>query len=74
MDTAYSYTSRKMWFGLKFILTESPIGTLRVRRGGAKHILSKNVKITACSGHFWTSRCRSAVEKVHAVVARSCSD
>lgn len=30
MDTAYSYTSRKMWFGLKFILTESPIGTLRV--------------------------------------------
>ena len=35
--------------------------TLRCRKSahrcGAKHILSKHVKITACSGHFWTSRC-----------------
>ena len=25
------------------------------RRCGAKHIFGQNVKITACSGHFWTS-------------------
>ena len=41
------------------------------RRCGAKHILSKNVKITTRSGHFWTIRLPFHVEKVHAVAARS---
>ena len=32
---------------------------------------SEHVKITTCSGHLWTSRCRPDVEKVDAVVVRS---